>query len=437
MLDVKTILEIDGEIIDFRQYYDIQIYSSINNALPILTFKLSDETGKMWSNLNFSVGSNVRVYYSSDGSDTSDVQVLPSTKFIIQKLYNGFEYNNNQSMSGYIQVTCAQAWQFYGDYTPHAYNCKKLGNLIKDICDDILPQAEIHVEDENFTQSTDSGSIRYKTGDSDLEFITRKLLPFTIVDHSNALFFVNKSGYVHLSGFNTLFSAQENLLICPDIDDQVGSLEALSQVLESKNIKRYLRYLTIEADIAPSEGVFEQLKNKLYLYDSANEKTNIGTQMPAINVGSDSDTVKKTYTPIKNVLMDDIDYTSSFYVGNRLLEEQIAAARNGLVSTNDLFRIVITVPNFVSDVSIGDTVFLWIPPEKRIDDDKSNDDGTPHLTDKVKSHWLNGKWLIQSEAVVSLKSNQIAVRYTLIRPAFYLDVNTSDLSDYKTFYKVK
>ena len=436
MINPKTLLEIDSQVIDSRNYYDLQVYSSIKNALPILTFKLRDDTGVYWNELNFSVGSVVRFAYVETNLGDKEPNVSYTTKFIIQKLYNGFEINNKETMGGYVQVTCIQAWNYFGDYTSHAYDCQKMSDLIKTICKSAKPGSDIYVADENFTTSTDSGSIRYKSAISDLGFITEKLLPFTMIDSSNALFYVNRIGAVHLSGYNTLYSKSEKLIICPPIAGIPEAENALAMLKTSKNLDIHAEYISITSSIASDPAVYTQLKQKVYIYDMQNESTKIGTQSRAIGLGTDSEKIKKSYTPIKSTIVDDVSATSTFYIGNRPFEEQIAAARNTLAATNNLLSVEVYLGNFFPEVNIGDTVFLWIPPETK-NLDEADENGALKQTSKRKTHWLCGKWLISSEAVVTIEQGTVATRFTLVRPAFNFEPETTTLADFHSFFKVK
>lgn len=434
MVHAIPLLEIDGVIIDSNAYYDIQVYSSINSHLPILTFKLKDTTGDYWKNLDYTVGSSVIVHYVDDSSEDPDA--FSTTEFIIEKLYNGFELNDSQQMSGFVQVTCSQAWKFYSDYTPHAYDCQHIGSLIKSICENAKSEAKVIVDDDNFAESTDSGSIRYKTCISDLDFITDKLLRFTIIDNSNALFFLDKSGTAHLSGFNTLYSQKEKLIICPNIEQVEGAQKSLYDVMDNKNIKSYAQYASIEANIASNSGVIDQLKNRIYIYDTQLERVMVGSQTPSINLGKDSSKVKKTYIPVKDSIISDVVATNASYLGNRSFEEQMAASRNELLPTNNLMNLTVMVGSFLPEVNIGDTVFLWIPPTPA-QTGELNKDGLTEMTDKAKTHWMVGKWLVATEAIVTLESNNVAIRYDLVKPALEFSEDSTTLSDYKSLYKVK
>ena len=435
LVNINTLLEIDDEVISYKDYYDIQVYSSIRDHLPILSFKLKDHTGVYWKELNFSVGSKVRVFYVGTNGEEKQ-EIYPTTKFIIKDMYDGFELNNNNTMSGFIQVNCVQAWSYYEDSTPHAYNCQKIGDLIKSICKNAKSGAELNVIDENFSSTSDSGSIRYKVGCSDYEFITQMLLPFTMVDASNSLFYVDRMSKVHLSGFNTLYSASPKTVICPDVTEIPGGIEGLKSIKNKLNLESHANYVSIEANIAQDPRSKDQLKQRIYIYDHQNESTKIGIQTPGINSGADSDKVAKSFTPIKDSIMRSVDSTSSFYIANRTFEEQIAAARNTLSSTNNLLSIPVYIGTFYPNINIGDTVYLWIPSTKS-PTDELNEDGTNKLTDKAKTHWLSGKWLISSEAIITGDTNTVGIRYTLIRPTFDISKESTSLADYRTFYKVK
>ena len=435
MINTKTLLEIDNQIIDSRNYYDLQVYSSINNALPILTFKLRDDTGIYWNELNFSIGSVVRFAYLECTSDGTPTKVSYTTRFIIQKLYDGFELNNTETMGGYVQVNCIQAWNFYGDYLPHAYNCQKLGDLIKKICSNIKPEAGITVDSKNFEKSEDSGSIRYKTAMSDLEFITQRLLPFTSVDDSNALFYVNRTGVAYLSGFNTLYSKSEKLVICPTIDGIIGAEKELDAIKTKKNIKIHSPYISIESNIASNNDVIAQLKQKTYLYNHKDEEVIVGNQSLTIKLGKDAKKVKRTYTPVKKTIIERPDATGTFCYLHRNYEEQVALAKNRLISTNNLLSVEVYLGSFFPEVQIGDTIFLWIPPQT-VPLNTADENGAIERSTDRKTHWLVGKWLIASEAVVTIAQGTVATRLTLMRPALNFEPENTTLSDYRGFYKI-
>lgn len=440
MVVTYTLLEVGGEIIDTKEYFDVQMFSSINQTLPKLTFKLRDIKGEFWKRLSFSIGSTVRVYYTDRQNEKSEGEMLPTCPFTITKMFNGYEYKN-EFMGGYVQVWAEQSWRFYGDYTAHAYPEKKMSELIKDVCKDSAKQGAdgssgsltgLIVKDENFENSTDTGSIRYKTAISDIDFLEQKILPITMIDSSNVLFYVDKLGIVHLTSFSKLYNKKEKVCLHQDMEDS-GEEEKLIQAIENKDIKDHSSILRMSTTIGDSPKCVDELNSRLYLYNNLTGKTFIGNQTLSVSSGKNIGDVYKTYTPVKTNITDGASSpTSTTYYANRSFEDQVALARNNLIATNDIFSTTVEFPNMITNLNVGDTIFLWTPNLTNYEE-KAN--GKVESSER-KVHWLSGKWLVANEALITVSTSTVVTKLKLIRPTFYFNKNRTSLADYKSFYRI-
>ena len=186
------VLDIDGLTLTPKDLHEVSIYFSLDRTLPELTFKILDSNGTQISSLYLYIGAKIGVKLCElRGEKDEPTQYMD---FIVTRFFDGFE-QKDEFMTGYIQVWCKPAWYMFGTYQGHAYPPMKLSELIKAVCSNAIEDVGLVIKDENFETSSDPGNLpRYKTGESDLDFIEQKLLPYTNIDDSNAFFFVNLSG---------------------------------------------------------------------------------------------------------------------------------------------------------------------------------------------------------------------------------------------------
>ena len=240
------------------------------------------------------------------------------------------------------------------------------------------------------------------------------------------MFYVNRTGEIHLSSFATLFNKEPKYLVHPNIYGQ-GYDDILQEVLESRNLEGHFEYADLSTTIGSNSQSTSNIKDKLYLYNNYTGSTIIGNQVLNLSLGKNFGKIKKGITPVKKSICDfDSKPTSSVSFINRTYEDQVALSMNLLRSTNDLFSVEVVIGNLMPDISIGDTLYLWMPNMELKDLSKDESDPIPP---KKKTHWLVGKWLIADEGIVTIQSNRVAVKLRLIRPTFYLNTSTTTLSE--------
>lgn len=447
---LKSIIDvtIDGERIHPELISRFSVSFSVEDTIPSLSFSIDDSRGDLWSKLRFGIGSTVGVAILSpneeeDGSISQDnLLSIQFTPFIIVRLYNGLEQKNT-TMGGYIQIWCEQAWRFYQNYNDHAFEKQKLSKLIKKVCEDANDEALVVVDDDNFEESIDSGSIRYKTNIGDLDFIETKLLPYTLIGESNAYFYMDQYSKIHLSSFKKLYAQQPTVLLTSSrgtLSENIGTENTyLKDYIEKKN---YDGYITCDATIvnigskANINEMIGQLNEKLYIQNNQTDETILGWQTPSISSGNNSGNNKKAFTPIVNKLISSVDATSASVFEHHVFEDQVALSRNNDIATNDILTMVVGFIGYKEDIILGSTIDYWSPPEKEVEMELNAEGEEEQKETDPKYHWINGKWLV-AKVVVSKYDTTNAITYLkLIKPTFTINTKTTTLDDYRTFYMI-
>lgn len=445
LLQQYQFIYIDGELINPSLITKLELEASIDSVLPTLRFAINDTRGDIWSTLHFGIGSDVQIALGTTSEKDSEMDAVVFAHFCITRMYNGHEYGNS-TLGGYIQVWCEQAWKFYENYDDHAYEKQKLGKLIKEICSNTMKRAQVLVKNENFEESMDTGSIRYKLSTGDLDFITGNLLPSTLIGDSNSYFFLDQYGYAKLSSFEKLYKKKPQCLITPQMDiisDKTNGIpDQLAAYLQNKNYKYYIPFDGSISNIgsrADIDSMLNQINEKIYLYDNQNQVSMIAWQTPSLKAGTSSGTLKQSSIPVMNKVLSTGDATSSNFFENYPIEDQIAFSRNNDVSTNDIFSTVIGIRGYDSNLSVGDTVDLWLPSFKNIETeaDPNTEEDIRKQADKVSVHWLSGKWLISRVVIKHVSASEVMTLLKIIRPTFVISTKTTSLNDYRVFYDVE
>lgn len=449
MVDAILDITIDGERIHPELIEDLTMNFNIADTIPSLKFIINDTRGDFWSKLRFGIGSLVRVVIlstdiSNEGSEKKgdSLEALNFTPFIITRLYNGLE-ERNTTMGGFIQVWCEQSWRFYQNYNDHAYEKQKLSKLIKKICKNTNTEAAINVDDDNFAESLDSGSIRYKTGIGDLDFIERKLLPYTLIGESNVYFFLDQYSSIHLSSFEKLY-AKEPVALLTSSDNTLsneisGENTYLKDYISDKNYKGYIPCEVTISNIGSKINITEmigQLNEKLYIQNNQTDETILGWQAPSVKSGSNSGNNKKAYTPVINKIVESTDATSASIFEHHVFEDQVALSRNNDIVTNDMLTLVVAYRGYNEKITLGSTIDYWTPPQKEVETELDENGENKMKQSDPKYHWLNGKWLVSKVVVGKFDTRNAKTYLKLIKPTFTINKKTTTLEDVRSFYMV-
>lgn len=439
--DPLVLIQIDGgPILDYSKVRDISIYSSIDSTLPELTFKINDSDGRFISTMQLYLGQIVNVMVrdiSSDGDkiaarDSHFKPLINLCTFTIKRIYDGLEAGNGYS--GFIQVWCTQSWRTFGNYKPKIYSPQLNSNVIRDVCKNANKLANIGINADYWNESSDQGIIpRYKCGESDIEFLETKVLPYTNIDDSNVFFFLDQFGYAHLTSFDKIKNAEEKAIIRAP-DSQVNDVwEKVNKLKDEKKIEAY-PYEDIKIDIGDI-NILKKLgliKQKVLIVNNNTGKVYDGIQKLSARMGGNSGKTFQNVVPVSLINMASMEATSSKIIENRIFDDAMAIAGNSEIQLEDMFQIIVSVGNIVNEVLPGDTINL-IPPLQIMD--TSETINTPGLENKIVS-WLDGKWVVKSVQYNQKEKSKASTSLTLIRPTFIYSSDYTTIDKPDRFYQI-
>lgn len=436
------IVYLDRVEIDQRHLEDVTIFNSIDMTLPELTFKINDTDGDYLSKLNVYEGATVGIEIIEGNRNLEKDSLTAKTlcDFVITKIFDGFEFGNEQ-MGGFIQVWCKPSWYLLGNYQGHAYAPMKLSALIKKVCEDANPNIRLKIEDERFTDSSDPGNTpRFKCGESDLEFIEQKLLPYTNIQDSNVFFFLDWYNRPNLTSFAKMVSAEPKVIIYPAIGIADTVQDKITKIVEQKGITEYYSWERIQVKIGDEDlkKAFATMKKKISLENNETGKVYIANQQPKARMGKDSDKAKLAKMPFNAMTMEYIEATSNEAYPNRLLPDALAMARNSDNDVIDFIELTIYLKGVVDGFTCGDTLLL-LTPLRRVRVNK--DDEAKSIADEINkknTHWLNGKWLIKSVLMQQEKCNpdECTTVLHIARPTLVYNVDTTTIDKSNYLYSV-
>lgn len=414
MLRPTLKLTIDGNEIPTSQFYDFTAFDSVDTTLPQLSFKIRDPDGQLLSKLSIKIGSeiNIQIFDQEEAlmKAVASKEEYDLCKFSVTKVYDGMELNL-ASGSGFIQIWCIQSWALYGDYRGKAYKPALISSIIEDVCKNIHKSAGLD-EDVEIEESTDAGkNPRYKCNESDIDFIEKKLLPYCSVGKSNAFFYVDLLGKIHLTSFNTMFAKKETALFSP-IPEQVGVIDDPYEKQDELGLDGSLMYNSCKVSLGNEqiEKFWTHILKKCYLVDHSMGATLFGKIYPRVSIGKSGSNIYNVL-PIESLKLASTEATGAFNYQFGILDDQLNRAINDDLYLNDMFSVTLTTVNEDPRVVVGSTAYLQFPKVY-----------TENKLGQVKylSHWLEGKWLVYSKIVAKDKKEAVSAMYTLIKPMITL-----------------
>lgn len=426
MNKARVLISIDGSApIANNEFFDVSIYSAIDYTLPELTFKVRDEMGLHLSSFDIHPGAKVNVRI--EDYDNSD-DYVEFTNFSVTEIYDGSEFKN-EHLGGFIQVWAKQSWEFYGDWTSHAYPPMKLSELIKKVCSGANKLAGIKVDQKNFKISSDAGNMpRYKENMSEVDFIEQRCLPYLNVDESCGFFYVDFYGDAHVSSFSEMYSQAEKVIISQPAS-QANNVEDYKKITESGAFTSAYSYAQIKTGVGSKDisNCIGKLRQKCFFEDDSTGKFATGTSMPNLKIKSSNGNTIKDRIPINAIKFANVDAfaTQSFTWHN--LNDGIAVSNNQNIEVVDFIRANVLFENFPTDIRIGETLYLFTPKFNVTGETKKNE------------HWVKGKWLVASMNIgvqVSDGAQIVSTEVTLISPTLDVNSDTTTVLNPNDFYKV-
>lgn len=369
-----------------------------------ITFKIIDEDD---SNEYLKQGNEKRYSYSLTPLTMADI------------------VESQQSGSATLELLLEHPWKMFKDFTSHAYSGKANSEIIKDLIKNASSRGFKFEDIDNqlFLSSDESGQIpRYKCSEPDLDFIVNKLLPYTTINKTPAIFFVDEKNNVHLSSFNDMYRKESKMMIVIGSEADVTSenyndASSMNGITLGNNLK-------IEIGDSDPAKMIEIMKTNVTFDDCSSLFSYTGTLLPKVAVGKFSAAESQSgYVPITLKSMATMSATDKKFYRNHMIDDLKAVALNSQNKFNSFFTIEISSTFCGNMITTGDNVQLVVPPDT--------------TKDKALNDWMNGKWHVKS---VRYEFNRDARTYVnklkLIRPSFMFNKNNTTLNNYDLLYSV-
>jgi hypothetical protein len=430
-ITLNGITEVDPE-----DFMGIHFYESLNDGLPYGYFTINDKTSLYIHKFeNIQIGAKVDLILENP-QDAKETLTYPT--FYILKIENDFSLDPFK-LAGTLRVWFGHPWFLFKDDTNHAYNPMNNGKLIKKILEDKRRGLKFEINKDLFKDTDDSGKFsRYKTSESDWDFIKNKLLPFTTIQQLPPLFFCSllkkKEETKYKFAFNLgtsadLFKQNPKILITP-------SQEAISEPPNYKEIGEVCSKNNIdpENDIYYYQGIQLKILNekdikllypRVYTEDLKRNKFLILGSQAKNNLAKKSGSTFGNLLPLDVLFMNLTKGSSVSLIKNRRLIDSLSLILSSTKNLDTMFSIIVDT-NFCGDkITIGDTIELFIPFVK--------------LDEKDKIPWMRGKWIVYGIENFTDSSSgdkyKVSSKIYLNRPSFIGNLNDTTLSMYQMLYE--
>lgn len=342
------------------------------------------------------------------------------TNLAVAAVYS--EETNINDGDGVLEVLCVHPWNIFQDFSFHAYAGKANSEIIKSLVENTSARGFSFekLDDNMFLDTDEDGKIpRYKCGEGDLDFIVRKLLPYTTINNQPIKFFVDDKNNVHLETFQSMWQKDPKLLIVGGGEGDVTDDDKINATLYGGGTLS--QRLTVKVGDEKPDKIIRILKREVSFDDPSTLTTFTGRLEPKVAIGQWKKGLSQTgYVPISMEKMLYSDATDKRYYRNHNFKDLKSLSLNEQNPFNSFFRIEINTTFCGHLITVGDNVDLSVP-----------------MTADAQKFWISGKWHVKAiKYKWSTEQGGLQMSMTLIRPSFMFNHLTTTLMNPDDFYAV-
>lgn len=405
---VSVVLEEEGYEIPYASVKSFKLFTSMYSSFPYGELEIGDPEGRYLTYLAIKPGSLITVTVvpqtREEGSSvpTTDYnKKIVLCRFCVVGIQNkgvNLTLDNNEkvqlgSLGGNITLQLTHPWALYTDYSNRSFR-KNSSTIIRELVQN--PRRGITLFKPNqikIDESDDSGStvVRFKLGESESQFIHRKVLPFTTIAGQPSYSFIDELGVFHLHNFKTMYGVAAKALVLPP------PTEGYSGLL-TKEDKGFVLLPFYDGSWGVGRKFIEQIgKIKKYLY--VEEPVSQSTLRAQLSYQS----AIPGYVLIKKDLVDKVTsasgVTEASIIPFRDFGDAIRVDVNDTAIMDEFFQIEVTTELSLDGATVGTPVELRLA-------------GDPPST----KHWASGKWLV-TDTEHFTKDDRYFTKLHLGRPA--------------------
>lgn len=411
----------------FDNIYDYEITYDITTGLPKGKIIIEDATGDVLARMEMAIGSEV------------EISIITETPFHLPNMYISKIFHDDhlshQKIGGFMIIMLEHKWNFYRDFTPHAYPPMKNSALIEKILEDSTRGVSFKNSKNKILESDDKGSLsRYKTGQSDYDFITKTLLPLSTIKYQPAYFYYDTNGHYNFVNLATQFSDGAFALVTSaEAVSSAQKREVLSKMASSTKSGRtfYGSNFLFRIGGNPNKNLLDKIHPKIYLNDTITHTLLSGIASPTNKMPAAAGADTGNLLPVHNIIMLDEHASSEAIPINRLWDDQMSEIINDSRELDSMFLVDFALTSPPCDAfTVGQAINVYIDKMVQI---KAEGDSK-----QSKTHWLSGNWVVKSITYKAIAPQNTGVKteVTLIKPTFTITKSASTVTTPELFYSV-
>jgi hypothetical protein len=421
--------------LDVGKIEDFHIIADLWQIYPHGWISVKDADGKIWSEFEgLAIGTPILIEIVSEPEDPTgeSKEKIAFPQFFVTKVQLNAD-TDSSTYAGIIKIYFSHPWELMKDVTNHAYEQMNGTELIKKVLRDETRGFTFEINDTNFDKTDDPGKTsRFKTNETDFDFLMNKVLPYCTIDQSPAHLYCDEFGIWWLKSFKKLFKENGKIVIGPKEADL--SLQDVAEQIQ-KNIDNFGIDSTDLVSVIDSSLLIggREITNEFYpafIIENASSGLSVsGGKRPGNKLKERNGQSFGNLLPIDTGLMMKTTGTRTKLVMNRALLDAVTTMFSGSDILDNTIRLRIGTYFVGQKCNLGNTVEVVVP--KVVYEDGQNKEKGKYL------NWVAGKWLvtrIEHYIGETNKQDLLSILY-LSRPSFVGSEKTTSLLRVGGFYE--
>lgn len=395
-----------------------KLFSSIYSGLPLGYFDLTDSKGDNFiDGLEYlQVGVPVKLNLFTDGEDDSIDKDFNLDNYVIIKIQI---IGGEDQPSGTVRVWFGSKLFLYKDMENRAYPPLDPRSLMKRVLEDSSRGYAVEFKDKNFDKIDGLKTARYKTMESDWEFLQKKVVPYSLSSTLPVFLYFNIKNEVFCKSFQSMMSFEPKALFTPKSIDMPDE-QAKTDLEEFKSSNATIKFTDIMSDVdieISSDESQTEMRRAFFLEDGETKTVISGVKgMSNKPAGKKSKGSLSSKIPIEYKFGTTSNGSSSFTARNHFLDDEVALLQGSSSHLDSFLSMSFSAPMNTREFLVGESVLIYIK----------------------KGHWLNGKWVITKIEMFTPEDNinTLKVRYTVARPTIDGKMDNTTLKAAAMLYSI-
>lgn len=383
------------------------IYNSLENGLPFGYMDIIDPESKTLEKFeNLQIGSQLDLKLAYDeGSVGEQVKNIKIEDWVLLRTK---ALNKQEGKDSTLRLIFGHKMFLYNDQTNHCFEAQSNDRIIKRVLEDRTRGCKFELK---YADVPDNEPIkRYKTLESDWEFLKNKVVAFSSYKKTPMYLYSDLNSNFYFESVATMYSKNPQIILyySPDDKEQEAAYKDFINV-----------YTTAEADIPISfeldignKKAVSEMNSQFIIFDNQTCMTFSGVKSPMSKIEND-DTALSKYYPIDYAFESlTTNGVSTLVLNNHNLDDAYNLLNNSLKDFDRMFTFKIKTRFNAALLNIGACVAVYFS----------------------KGHWANGKWIMLSNKIIINDDGHAMIELALARPTFSGNLSKTTLVNYGSLY---